>query len=75
MADDYMLDKVLDMIKEIKGIEKIENTKILIDANSELADDTTLKNFAVLITCVIKDDGKFYSKLFLEEALFLKQTW
>ena len=34
MADDSMLDKVLDMIKEIKGIEKIENTKILIDANS-----------------------------------------
>ena len=24
------------------------------------------------MTCVIKDDDKFYPKLFLEEALFLK---
>ena len=26
----------------------------------------------ILMTCVIKDDDKFYPKLFLEEALFLK---
>ena len=30
MVDDYMLDKVLDKIKMILGIEKFDNTKILI---------------------------------------------
>ena len=29
---------------------------------------STLKN-AILMTCVIKDDGKFYAHLFLKEAL------
>ena len=26
-----------------------------------------LKNIVILITCVIKDDGKFYLQMFLEE--------
>ena len=30
MVDDYMLDKVLDKIKKIIGIEKFDNAKILI---------------------------------------------
>ena len=29
MIDDFVLDKVLDKIKEIIGIEKFEDTKIL----------------------------------------------
>ena len=33
MIDDYVLDKVLDKIKEILGIEKFDSTKILIDAD------------------------------------------
>ena len=36
----------------------------------KLPDDITLKNVMILTTCVIKDDGKFYPQLFLEEALF-----
>ena len=35
MVDDYMLDKVLDKIKEIIGIEKFDGTKILIYADDK----------------------------------------
>ena len=31
MVDDYIVDKVLDKIKEIIGIEKFDDTRILID--------------------------------------------
>ena len=31
MLDDYMLNKVLDNIKEIRGIEKFRDTNILIE--------------------------------------------
>ena len=31
MGDEYMLDKVLDKIKEIIGIQKVDDTKILIN--------------------------------------------
>ena len=52
-----MLDKVLDKIKEIIGIEKFDDTKILID---KLPNEITLKNVVILIACVIKDDSKLY---------------
>ena len=68
---DDMLDKVLDKIKEIIGIEKSDNTKILIDTEDKLPNDITLKNVAILITCVINDDNKFYRQLFLGKALFV----
>ena len=68
---DDMLDKVLDKIKEIIGIEKSDNTKILIDTEDKLPNDITLKNVAILITCVINDDNKFYWQLFLEKSLFV----
>ena len=67
--DDYALDKVLGKIKEIIGIEKFNDTKILIDTDDKLLDDINLKNVVILMTYVIKDDGKFYSQPFLEEAL------
>ena len=38
-----MLDKALDKIKQIIGIEKSEVTKILIDTDDKLPDDATLK--------------------------------
>ena len=62
LADDYMLDKVLKKyrIKEIIGVEKFDNTKILIDTDDELPDDITLKNVVISITYVIKDENKFY---------------
>ena len=68
---DDMLDKVLNKIKEIIGIEKSGNTKILIDKEDKLPNDIILKNVAILITCVINDDNKFYRQLFLGKALFV----
>ena len=67
-----ILNKALDKTKRITGIEKLDNNKILIDADDKLPDDITLKIVAILMTCVIKDDGKYYQQIFLEEALFLK---
>ena len=43
MVDDYMLDKVLNKIKEIIGIKNFDDTKILMDADDKLPDDITLK--------------------------------
>ena len=60
MVGDCMLVKVLDKIKEIIGIEKFDDTKVLIDSHDELPDKITLEIVAILMTCVIKDDGKFY---------------
>ena len=60
MADDYIIDKVLEKVEEIIGIEKLDDTKILIDTDDKLPDDINLKNVVILMTCVIKRDGKFY---------------
>ena len=40
MVDDYMLNKVLDQIREIIGLEKFDGTKILIDTVNKLPDDS-----------------------------------
>ena len=64
MVDGNILDKVLDKNKNIIGIEKFDDTKILIDTESKLPDDITIKNFVILITWIIKDDGNFYPQLF-----------
>ena len=69
MITDYTLDKTLDKINRI-GIEKLDDTKILIDIDDELPDYITLKDAVILMTCVIKDGDKFYHELFLEEALY-----
>ena len=58
--DDYVLDKVLDKTEEIIDIEKFDDTKILIDTDDKLPDNITLQNAVILMTYVIKDDGKFY---------------
>ena len=55
MVDDYMLNKVLHKMKEVIGIEQFDN---LIDTIDKLADD-------ILMTCVIKDNSRFYKQLFL----------
>ena len=69
MITDYTLDKTLDKINRI-GIEKLDDTKILIDIDDELPDYITLKDAVILMTYVIKDGDKFYQELFLEEALY-----
>ena len=63
MVGDYTLDKVLDKIKRI-GLKKLNNIRILIDTDDKLPDDVTL------MTCVIKNNDKFYLELSLEEVLY-----
>ena len=41
MVEGCMLGKVQDKIKEIIGIEKFDNTKILIGTDDKLPDDIT----------------------------------
>lgn len=48
--DGYMLDKVLNRIKEIMRIEKLDKTKTLIDADDKLSQVITFKNFVILVT-------------------------
>ena len=68
MFDDFILNRVLDKIKEIISIEMFHETTIMIVTGDKLTDDTPFKNAVILITCVIKDDGKCYPQMFLEEA-------
>ena len=53
-------------MEKIIGIEKFDDTKILIDIDDKLPDDITLKNVVVLMTCVIKEGNKFYPQIPLE---------
>ena len=64
MVDDYMLDKVLDKIKKIIGIEKFGDTEIFIGTDDTLPDDITVKNLVILIAWVIKDDDRSYQRYF-----------
>ena len=53
MIDDYLLDKILDIINGIIGIGRFDKTDILIDTDDKFPDDLTLENVAVLMTCVM----------------------
>ena len=44
----------------------------MIDTNDNLPDYITSKKIVKLMTCVIKDDDKFYPQLVLENALYAK---
>ena len=70
LVDDYMLRKVLEKIKEILGIEKYDDINILIDTRW-IVRRFYCKNVVILITCVVKDNGKFCAQIFLEETLLL----
>ena len=61
MVDDYVLNKVLDKIREKISIEH----KILIDTDDKLPEDNTSKN-VILMTYVIKGNDNFYPQIFLE---------
>ena len=59
--------------KEITSIEKFDGSKTQIinlsDTDNQLPEDIPQKNYVILMACAIKDDGKSYLQLFLEEAL------
>ena len=42
MVNDHMLDKVLDKIEKVIGIENVDDTKILTDTDDKLLDDIIL---------------------------------
>ena len=42
----------------------------MIDTDDIIPDGITFKNAVVVMTSVIKGDGKFFAQLFLEEALY-----
>ena len=69
ITGDYVLDGVLEKIKGIIGIEIFDGVKILLDTDDKLFGNSILKNVMILVSCVIKDNSKFYSQVFLEEAL------
>ena len=69
MLSKNILNKVLEKVKMIIGIENFDDTKILIETDDKLPDDITLKNAVILVTSVIKNKGKFYQQIFLEKAL------
>ena len=52
MVDDYMVDKVLDKVKEIIGIRKFDDSKILIDTDDKLPDYITLKSCYINDKCL-----------------------
>ena len=58
--DDYMLDKVLQKIKEIISIDLSNNAKIFNVADDKLPDDITLENIVILMAFLIKDDNRSY---------------
>ena len=72
MVDDYMLNKALEKIQNITSIEKLDETKILINTDNKLPDDVTLKNVLISMICIIRDVDKYYPQFFLEEALYVK---
>ena len=51
----YMLDEVLQKIKEMIRIKNFDKTKILIET-----DDISLKNVVISISFVVKDDDIFF---------------
>ena len=63
----------MSRIKEVKGIEDFDNSKILVDTHDKLPDHITLKNVVMLTTCAINDDGRFYPQLFLKKHCLLRK--
>ena len=53
IVNDYMLDKVVDNIKETIGIEKFDDSKILIDADDKIPNYITLKKWHVSLRIML----------------------
>ena len=73
MVHDYMLHKEIDNIKRIIGIEKFDDTNILVDMDAELLEDIAFKNVMILMTCPKKDDDKYYPQIFLRKHYMLNK--
>ena len=69
MFNFYMLDGVLDKIKMIKVIQKLDDNKKFINSDNKLAEAVALKSVVTVTLHVILNHDKFYPQLFLEELL------
>ena len=63
MFGDHMLNKLLDKVKEIIGIEQFDNTNILINTDDKLSDDITFKKVVILMTSYVINNMTRYKKL------------
>ena len=69
MFNFYMLDGVLDKIKMIKVIQKLDDNKKFINSDNKLAEAVALKSVVIVTLHVILNHDKLYPQLFLEELL------
>ena len=60
---------MLDEIKMIVGIEKIDDSEILYNTDNELANEVTWTNVEIITLWVMKDYDISHPQKFLEEAL------
>ena len=51
LVDNYMVDKVLDKVKEIINTGKFDDTKILINTDDKLSDGIIYKSFDIVDMC------------------------
>ena len=63
MFGDHILNKLLDKVKEIIGIEQFDNTNILINTNDKLSDDITFKKVVILMTSYVINNMTCYKRL------------
>ena len=68
ISDDEKPGRVFDYIKNVKSIEKFDAAMILMDIGDKFPNDISIKNFMIMITCVIKDVNKFYQNVYLVET-------
>ena len=64
--DDHILDKLLEMMKKITEIKKLDDTKTLIGTDDKLPDDITLKN-AVILLHATKYSVNFIHNYFMDK--------
>ena len=69
MVDYYMVDKVLYEIQETLDIEKLDESKILINRNDKLSNDITLIRVAILMSCAIRNGNKFCPQIFQDHVI------
>ena len=48
IVNDYVLDKILDQVNEIIGIEIFDDTQTLIDTDDKLPDNISSQKFVIL---------------------------
>ena len=56
-------------IAKLTIINKFKDVIMLSDTDDDLLGDIDLKEVVLLITCILKEDGKYYSQIFFENII------